>query len=64
MNNIITENEINLDNLKNKYPGDDFVIVGPANTEGDTLFDTWYITLDENTNIISRAWKQVADDDW
>lgn len=63
MNNIITETNITVADLKAKYPEDDYVIIGLNGVEGDTLFDTWYITLQEDTSdVISRAWKQVADD--
>ena len=63
MDNVITETGITLDALKTKYPDDDYVIIDLKGVEGDTLFDTWYITLDENTtDVISCAWKQIAED--
>ena len=55
---IIREEGMSLQELKEKYPEDNFIIGGEQG--GDINFETWYITL-ENDKVLS-AWKQTMGD--
>lgn len=69
MNDIVYENNLSVDELKSKYPGDEFVTLNSNEAldnnekdEGDVTFNTWYITLNEDNETIKTAWKKQADE--
>ena len=65
MAEIVSEKNITLKELTDKYQNEEIVILSDNVENDDTTFGTWYVYLDENDkNMVTTAWKKPINDDW